>query len=132
MIALDTNIVVRLIVADDRSQLARARALVETSPVLLLTTVVLETEWVLRKTYGLSRQHVREAMALFCGLPGVQLESPDVVEAALDLHAKGFDFADAIHIASLPSQTSLATFDKALVKLSKKHFDNDLVKEPGE
>ena len=132
MIALDTNIVVRLIVADDRSQLALARALVETSPVLLLTTVVLETEWVLRKTYGLTRQRVHEAMALFCGLPSVQLESPDVVEAALDLHAKGFDFADAIHIAALPSHTSLATFDKALVKLSKKHLDNNLVKEPGE
>lgn len=48
MIALDTNILVRFFVRDDEGQALKARALIAASQVLILTTVLMETEWVLR------------------------------------------------------------------------------------
>jgi predicted nucleic-acid-binding protein len=48
MIALDTNVVVRLLIRDDPAQADLAAQLVRGNQVLLTTTVLLETEWVLR------------------------------------------------------------------------------------
>lgn len=60
MLGLDTNVVVRLVVADDAAQTRRARKLIEQSfgrnePVLISLLVLLETEWVLRSRYGFDR-----------------------------------------------------------------------------
>jgi predicted nucleic acid-binding protein len=46
MLAVDTNVVVRLLTADEPVQAARARAIFERETVLLVKTVVLETQWV--------------------------------------------------------------------------------------
>lgn len=48
MIAIDTNVVVRYLVADDTEQFERAAALIEGRPVFVCTTVILKVEWVLR------------------------------------------------------------------------------------
>lgn len=53
MIALDTNVVVRLLVDDHPQQTRRARRLLEARPVIILPTVLLESEWVLRGATGL-------------------------------------------------------------------------------
>lgn len=47
MIAIDTNVLVRLLVADDPAQSSRARALLETQDVWIGPTVLLEAAWVL-------------------------------------------------------------------------------------
>ena len=44
MIAIDTNVVVRYLVADDRKQFGRATAVIERQPVFVCMTVVLEVE----------------------------------------------------------------------------------------
>ncbi len=48
MIALDSNVIIRLLVADDAVQGERARKLISENEVLIATTVLLECEWVLR------------------------------------------------------------------------------------
>lgn len=55
MIAIDTNVVVRYLVADEDEQFRRSAALIEGEPVFLCTTVLLEVEWVLRSLYRLER-----------------------------------------------------------------------------
>src|ERR1041385_573755 len=52
MLAIDTNVVVRYLTSDHPKQAARAEALVERQDVFVATTVLLETEWVLRSAYG--------------------------------------------------------------------------------
>src|SRR5271165_3450212 len=54
MLAIDTNLVVRYLVGDDPGQAARARSLIDNNDVFVCTTVLLETEWVLRSVYGFS------------------------------------------------------------------------------
>jgi predicted nucleic-acid-binding protein len=60
MLGIDTNVVVRLVVADDLVQTRRARKLVEQAlgrdeVVLVSLLVLLESEWVLRSRYGFDR-----------------------------------------------------------------------------
>lgn len=52
MRAIDTNVVVRYLTDDEPSQSARARAAIDVGEVFVSTTVLLESEWVLRSTYG--------------------------------------------------------------------------------
>ena len=55
MIAIDTNVIVRYLVADQPEQFRRATALIEAEQVFVPTTVALEAEWVLRAIYRLNR-----------------------------------------------------------------------------
>lgn len=130
MIALDTNVVVRLIINDDARQVAAARRLLQ-QDVLLMTTVVMETEWVLRKTYALSRERVVASIKMMCGLASVTLAEPEIVETSLELHAKGMDFADAVHLCALPEAAQMATFDLDLEKSARKYLGPDKVIIPG-
>lgn len=70
MIGLDTNVLVRFLVRDDQMQFARARRLLQREtgrgePVLINLLVLLETEWVLRSRYALSKS---EILGAFSGL----------------------------------------------------------------
>jgi predicted nucleic-acid-binding protein len=114
VIAIDTNVVVRFLTRDDPVQAARARALIETGSVLVLQTVILETAWVLRTKYRFDRTAIARGLRQLLGLPGVAVEDPGTVAQALDLHDQGFDFADALHLASSRRAEAFATFDHAL------------------
>jgi len=120
MKGVDTNVLVRLLVRDDVGQARRARAIVEGGPVWIPKTVLLETEWVLRYTYGFERAAVNQALAKVCGLPQVVVEDAMNVAQALSWHAGGFDFADALHLASSPGARVFYTFDRSLVRKARK------------
>jgi predicted nucleic-acid-binding protein len=120
VIALDTNVVVRFLVNDDAAQARRARALIETNPVFVPVTVLLETEWVLRGGYKLPRTEVARLLRALLGLPDLATEDPQRIALALDWHAAGIDFADALHLAWSPGAERFATFDEKLVKAAKK------------
>ena len=47
MVAIDTNIIVRLLTRDDESQYKKVLALFKKHDIFIADTVILETEWVL-------------------------------------------------------------------------------------
>jgi predicted nucleic acid-binding protein len=49
VVAVDTNVLIPLLTGDERAQTARARAIFEREGVLLAKTVILKSEWVLRR-----------------------------------------------------------------------------------
>lgn len=120
MIALDTNVVVRFLVNDDPAQARRARALIEANAVYAPVTVLLETEWVLRGGYRLSRADVVRLLRGLLGLPELATEDPQRVARALQWHEEGIDFADALHLSGSAGAERFATFDEKLVKAAKK------------
>jgi predicted nucleic acid-binding protein len=63
VIAVDTNVVVRLLVRDDETQYQASRALFETQEIFIPDTVVLELEWVLRYAYDFSPAEIGAAFA---------------------------------------------------------------------
>jgi predicted nucleic-acid-binding protein len=114
MIAVDTNVVVRIVVNDDRAQVRRAADFIAANRVVLLTSVVMEVEWVLRSTYLLSVQQIVRSIRDFLSLETVTAENPGDVIVALDAYGKGMDFADAMHLAQAARATGFATFDRSL------------------
>ena len=118
MKAIDTNVVVRAIVNDDRQQVERVKALLDTSDVYIPTTVLLETEWVLRGLYGLGRKTLADSLEKFCGLDCVSVAEPDKLERALSAYRDGADFADVVHVlqCELVEVASFVTFDASLRK----------------
>ena len=99
MLAIDTNIVVRYLTADHPEQSPKAKALIDSEDVFVCTTVLLETEWVLRSVYDFASADIVKALTAFAGLPRVTLEDAPTAAAALDWTLKGLDFADALHLA---------------------------------
>ena len=76
------------------------------------TTVLLETEWVLRRGYRFSRERIIAALAAFAGLRRVTLEDPTVAARALDWMRSGMDFADALHLAKTEGCEAFVSFDQ--------------------
>lgn len=118
--AVDTNVVVRLLVGDDAGQARRSRAVFAGGPVLVTTTVLLETEWVLRGAYGIEPARIAALLQALLGLPDVSTDDPAAVSAALDWTAAGMDFADALHLAGAGGAERFVTFDRRLVRAAKR------------
>ena len=120
MLAVDTNVIVRYLTRDDAAQFAKADALVKNNDVYVCTTVLLETEWVLRRGYGFSRAEILDALVAFAGLPRVTLEDPALAARALDWMSRGMDFADALHLAKADGFEAFVSFDRRLARLAKR------------
>lgn len=120
MIAVDTNVVVRLLSRDDEAQYMRAYSLFKAHRVFIATTVVLECEWVLRYAYKLTPQDIVPAMRRLFGLDAIVLEEADRIARALDGHEQGLDFADALHLAATPTGSDFYTFDRKFISGAKK------------
>jgi predicted nucleic-acid-binding protein len=114
MLAVDTNVIIRYLTRDDAEQFARANALIGGEDVFVSTTVLLETEWVLRRGYRFSRDRIIAALTAFAGLPHVTLEDPALAAKALDWTRNGLDFADALHLAKAEGCETFASFDLRL------------------
>lgn len=115
MIAIDTNIVVRMIMSDDKSQLAKIE---ERLPEGFFVShgVLMETEWVLRSAYGLKRGEIHRALLDVMLLNEMRVLSPSFVQWALDQYGEGADFADMLHVVAARGASEFLTFDKDLAK----------------
>jgi predicted nucleic-acid-binding protein len=114
--AIDTNVIIRLLTADDPEQAAAARAVFDAGDIFCGTTVLLETEWVLRAGYGFTSAQIAAALRAMAGLPAITVEEPLILATALDWLEHGMDFADALHLARSTHCTAFVTFDQKLAR----------------
>jgi predicted nucleic-acid-binding protein len=115
MLAVDTNVLVRLLVRDDPHQVKRAEEVVRDNEIWVSKTVLLETGWVLGSAYGFRAQSIAEAMRKLAGLPNIVIEDSELVSKALEWFEHGLDLADALHLASAVGVDEFVTFDRKLV-----------------
>ncbi|MEE8059363.1 MAG: type II toxin-antitoxin system VapC family toxin [Pseudomonadales bacterium] len=129
MIAVDTNILVRLLTKDDKSQFQKALILFKKNSIFISLTVLQETEWVLRFSYEFDTNQINNAISGLLGLASVEVEKPMAISKTLTMHKSGMDFSDAIHLAQSERCDFFYTFDK---KLISKSINNDIceVREP--
>jgi predicted nucleic-acid-binding protein len=120
MIGIDTNIVVRLLTNDDQKQVQYAVGLIEKNAIFIAKSVLLETEWVLRYTYQLDTETILHAFKKLLGLTQITVEDPQTITQTLQWYEAGFDFADALHLASSTRAENFATLDKKFIKAAKK------------
>ncbi|MBI3200200.1 MAG: type II toxin-antitoxin system VapC family toxin [Myxococcales bacterium] len=120
MRGVDTNVLARFFVNDpDDPDATRQRGpatAVMSGSVFVSVTVLLELEWVLRGFYELARADVRRVLSALCALPSATIEDRDAVLTALDWHARGVDFADALHLARSGRHGAFVSFDRKLAR----------------
>lgn len=126
MIALDTNLLVRLYVDDGDRESVRQResvvSIFQQAPVLFVAkSVLLEFEWVLRGYYKFGREQIARAFSHLLGLANVAVEDETNVTDAIGFYRKGVDFADALHAASSSHCEALLTFDRRFAARSKRN-----------
>jgi predicted nucleic-acid-binding protein len=124
VIALDTNVLVRFLVEDDEAQSAKAAKLLKRETAkggrcFLANIVIVETVWVLHRSYRLRRPEIVDVVRRLLASGHLHFESHDLVAQALDAYAEGGgDFADYLIRANSEHAgcSGMATFDTALLK----------------
>ena len=119
MIAVDTNLLVRLATNDVPAERDVVAAVLEAQEVLILKTVLLETEWVLRSRYDYSAVQTVAFFEYLLALPSMSFEDGEAVRAAVRMVRSGIDFADGLHLASAGS-APLVTLDRKLHRKASK------------
>jgi predicted nucleic-acid-binding protein len=122
MIALDTNVLLRLLLEDDAAQAAKARQLInrETTAnrrIYLSTVVVCELVWVLRSRYRIDRQAIAVTLEQLTSDPNFELQERSILYLAMVEYRSGKgDFSDYVigQTARFAGCSSTATFDEAL------------------
>ncbi len=117
-VALDANVLIRLIVADDSAQHQIVLQEISQAERLFIPTVALcETVWVLSRLYRYTKAEIALALEHLLGVENVEYDA-DAVEAGLIMLRSGGDFADAVIALEgtrLGAET-LVTFDQDAVR----------------
>ena len=125
MAALDTNVLVRLLVQDDPAQLASAQRLIRAGMatgdgLFVPVTVALELEWVLRSRFELDKAAVLQTFSRLLSTVELRFEAAAALEWALRQYKSvATDFSDCLHaaLAAQAGEQPLWTFDKAASKV---------------
>ncbi len=124
MLAVDTNVLVRVLVGDNpaqhRTAMSRLRKMRRAGVgALVLPVVLAETGWVLASVYGYDRPAIVSALRGVLATPPFVVAQRDAVIAALAAYEKGP--ADLpgyliLEAARLEGCTALLTFNRRLLK----------------
>jgi predicted nucleic-acid-binding protein len=120
MRAVDTNVLVRLIVRDDRLQAKAAEEFVSRGA-WISHLVLAETSWVLDSVYELRPEQIATAVEMLLNHEHLTIQDAEVVTAALENFRlrPGVTFSDylIVEIARKGGHVPLGTFDRDLAKL---------------
>ncbi|MFP5289224.1 MAG: PIN domain-containing protein [Thermoanaerobaculia bacterium] len=128
MIALDTNVLIRVLTADDPKQTELAERLLREAAeagesCFVSDPVLCETEWVLDSYYGVPRSGIAAALeSLLARRNLFSFEDADVFRKALDAYRQGkAEFSDFLIGAKAEARGARTTFT----------FDRDLASQQG-
>jgi len=117
MRAVDTNLLVRLIVRDDPKQVAAAEKFVAKGA-WISHLVLAETMWALEAVYGLPARAIADAIDMLLDHVAFSVQDPETARAALENFrrrpAVGFSDCLVVEIARRNGHLPVGTFDRAL------------------
>jgi predicted nucleic-acid-binding protein len=120
MRAVDTNVLVRLLVRDDARQAAAADRYIA-GGAWVSKVVLVEAVWVMGSAVGLDARAVVRAIQMILDHEHLTVEDPDTVAAALAQFRKhptvGFADCLILEIARKAGHVPLGTFDRRLARL---------------
>ncbi len=125
MLGLDTNVVARIVLADDPLQTAQALALIAQASrdgdmVMLSLCTVLELEWVLRSRAKLTKTQILRVLKQLLEAHDLEIDSEPALEHALYLHENSSaDFAECLFVAQYQRLgcRTMMTFDRQAATL---------------
>jgi predicted nucleic-acid-binding protein len=121
MRAVDTNVIVRIVVRDEPEQV-RAAERFALGGAWVSHVVLAEATWVLDAVYQRTAQQIAAAIDMLLNHKDFSLQDSDVVAAALEEFkerpALGFSDCLVLEIARKAAHVPLGTFDRNLAKLA--------------
>ena len=121
MRAIDTNVLVRILVRDEPDQTAAADAFVSRGAWISLL-VLMETAWVLRSVYERTSAQIAAGIELLLDHETIVVQDADLVGRALAEFRKhpsiGFSDCLIVEQARRTAHLPIGTFDRALARLS--------------
>lgn len=115
MNGLDTNVLIRYLVADDQVQAAKAKRYIESGPGYVNCIVLSEVVWVLESAYGYDKEAVVAILERLLSTHEVEVEDADVALAALhDYRLSTAGFTDCLigHRNAANGCNETGSFDK--------------------
>jgi len=127
MIGIDTNVLVRFIVQDDKAQAKMASALILRhcsieNPGLISLIVLCEIVWVLSRAYGYSHEQVEATLRQILVTESFVVEQHELAwSAMLDYSKRLGDYADCLsaRVNESNGTTTTVTFDKTASRNSR-------------
>ena len=120
MRAVDTNVLVRLLVRDDASQIRAAEEFIASGAWVSLL-VLAETMWVLDAAYERTPEQIATAVDMLLNHQQLTVQDADVVSAAIETFRKrpllGFSDCLVLESARKVGNLPLGAFDRDLAKL---------------
>lgn len=120
MRAVDTNVLVRLLVRDDAAQVRAAEAFIEHGA-WVSKIVLVEAVWVLDAVLEVPAARIASAIGLLLQHAQLTVEDADTVSRALNHYrtrpALGFSDCLVLECARQAGHLPLGTFDKSLARL---------------
>ena len=124
MIALDTNVLVRYLMADDAEQAQAARTLLEgltaERPAFICREVMIELVWVLERAYRLPRDRIAFVLQGLIATDGLEVEVANDVARAASRYGQGdVGFADLMiaYAAERSGASPPYTFDQRFARV---------------
>jgi predicted nucleic-acid-binding protein len=118
--AIDTNVLVRLLIQDDSGQVHAAEAFIQKGA-WVSTLALAEAMWVLGTVYSQSPKAIATAVSMLLDHKQLVIQDADAVASALEnFRAKpalGFSDCLILEIARKSGHLPLGTFDRGLAKL---------------
>ena len=119
MRAIDTNVVVRLIVRDDPHQTASAESFIQGGAWVSVLALA-EAAWVLATVYEVTSSALATAIEMLLSHRDLVLQDPETVLAAVELFrakpALGFSDCLTLQLARKAGHLPLGTFDRNLAR----------------
>ena len=111
-IAVDTNILIRIITLDDAARVKKVVSLIESygpREIFVCHGVLIETYFVLTRKYDLSKEMVLNSFEELLKVPQLCFEYETSIRLAISKCAKGFSFNDAL-IGEIGASRNLKTY----------------------
>jgi predicted nucleic-acid-binding protein len=129
MIALDTNVLVRLVINDDTRQGLQAVQLIDSGSAFFVPlTVSMELEAVLRGAYKLAADQVNNVFEALMSIRNLSFQNDADISAALAFYLQGIDFAGALHLVTSAKCERMITFDMKFAQAVKRSSSRQEVK----
>ncbi len=126
---LDTNVLLRYLVADDPAQHHAAARLIEErctaeQPGAVHPVALCEMVWALRQVYKVPKPEIVEVLRTLLNIRTIEVLERKRVHRAVALYAETrADFADCfLHVSYMAAGSRLATFDQQASKLPEAHL----------
>ena len=120
MRAVDTNVLVRLIVRDEPAQVEKAEAFVAQGA-WVSQLVLAETVWVLDSVYGLDRAQIATVVGMLVEHDRLTLQDEDVIRGAHSAFERdrsaGFTDCLIVEVARKAGHLPVGTFDRAMSRI---------------